>query len=46
MQSNVSACRFWEHAISLFAGETIHPVNFDKVGERWNLFSFESCSAL
>jgi predicted acetyltransferase len=46
MQSNVSACRFWERAVSLFAGETIHPVRIDKGGERWNLFSFESSPTL
>ena len=42
MQSNVSACRFWERAISGFVGKTIQPVTIDKSAERWNLFSFES----
>jgi hypothetical protein len=42
MQANVSALRFWGHAISTFAGEVIRPVDVEKDGERWSLFSFES----
>ena len=46
MQANVSALRFWGHAISIFAGEVIHPVNVEKDCERWSLFSFESVVAI
>jgi predicted acetyltransferase len=46
MQSNISACRFWERAISRFVGRTIQPVGIEKGGECWNLFSFESGSAV
>ena len=46
MQSNVSALRFWGHAISIFAREVIHPVNVEKDCERWGLFSFESVVAI
>ena len=42
MQSNVSASHFWERAISMFTGEAIHPVRFEKGDECWKLFSFES----
>jgi predicted acetyltransferase len=46
MQSNVSALPFWRHAISTFACEVIHPVDVEKDGERWRLFSFESAVAI
>jgi len=42
MQSNVSAHDFWERAISIFTGETIHPVFAEKDGKHWKLYSFES----
>jgi len=42
MQSNVRACQFWARAISMFAGEAVHPVPVKKGGEYWELFSFES----
>ncbi len=42
MQANVSARHFWTEAISMFAGEAIHPVPIEHGGERWTLFSFES----
>jgi predicted acetyltransferase len=42
MHSNRPARQFWEHAISAFLGETIQSVQFDKGGECWHLFSFES----
>lgn len=42
MQSNVSACNFWERAISMFTGETIVPARFVKDDGWWKLFSFES----
>jgi predicted acetyltransferase len=45
MQANVSACRFWERAISIFAGEAIPPLRIEKDGKCWNLFAFESSPA-
>jgi hypothetical protein len=42
MQSNVLAQHFWAHAISMFTGEAVHPVPFEKGGKHWKLFSFES----
>ena len=42
MQANISALPFWGHAISTFAGDAIHPVDVEKDGERWSLFSFQS----
>ena len=42
MQSNVLAQHFWAHAVSMFMGEAVHPVPFEKGRKHWNLFSFES----
>jgi predicted acetyltransferase len=42
MQSNVPACHFWARAISRFTSEAVDPVTFEKGGEYWELFSFES----
>lgn len=42
MQANVAARHFWETAISTFVDAAIHPVSFEKDGQCWNLFSFES----
>jgi predicted acetyltransferase len=42
MQANVSAEHFWAEAIATFTGEEIHPVPFEKAGQSWILFSFES----
>jgi predicted acetyltransferase len=42
MESNHSAHPFWERAISVFTGETIHSVRVEKGGQCWRLFSFES----
>ncbi len=42
MQANHAACRFWEHAIKVFAGQAIHSVRVEKNGKGWQLFSFES----
>jgi predicted acetyltransferase len=42
MQSNAPAPHFWAHAISIFTGEAIHTVRFEKDGKCWKLFSFES----
>ncbi len=41
MPTNHTAHHFWERAISVFAGETIHSVLVEKDGDRWHLFSFE-----
>jgi len=40
MQTNTAARRFWAGAISRFMGEVIRPVDIEKGGERWTLFSF------
>ena len=42
MQRNDSACQFWQNAVSTFAGDTAISSIFEKNGERWHLFSFES----
>jgi hypothetical protein len=42
MQRNNSAREFWRHATSTFAGDAATLSNFEKNGERWDLFSFES----
>jgi predicted acetyltransferase len=42
MQSNHSAHKFWAHAIKAFTGQTIEFARFEKDGEDWHLFSFES----
>jgi predicted acetyltransferase len=44
-QLNVSAQHFWASAISELTGDVVHPVPFDKEGESWVLFSFDSKSA-
>jgi predicted acetyltransferase len=45
MESNHPARHFWEHAVTKFAGEAISSVRFEKGGQYWHLFSFESCSS-
>jgi predicted acetyltransferase len=40
MESNVSAQHFWQHAISTFTGESIHPVFAEKGGKNWKVYSF------
>jgi predicted acetyltransferase len=42
MDANRSAHLFWELAIALFAGEEIYPGMFEKDGQHWQLFNFES----
>jgi predicted acetyltransferase len=42
MQSNHSALHFWNRAISEFTGAPLQPVRFEKAGESWRLFSFDS----
>ncbi|HZD49849.1 MAG TPA: GNAT family N-acetyltransferase [Silvibacterium sp.] len=44
METNDRAHRFWEAAITKFTGVAIRPVRFEKGGEHWRLFSFESRS--
>jgi len=46
MQLNVAAQRFWTRVISEFVGEPLHPVSFEKDGESWMVFSFESKSGM
>lgn len=45
MGTNVPARQFWERAISEFTEDTIRPVNVEKDGQSWALFSFESRAA-
>jgi predicted acetyltransferase len=42
MESNDSAHRFWEHAITKFAGKAVRSVRVEKGDKYWRLFSFES----
>jgi predicted acetyltransferase len=42
MESNHSAHRFWEHAITEFAGEAAGSVRVEKGDRHWRLFSFDS----
>ena len=42
MQANGSACQFWEHAVTAFACDAVHATLFEKNGEGWRLFSFDS----
>jgi predicted acetyltransferase len=42
MESNHSAKEFWQRAVEGFAGEAFNSISFEKDGERWHLFSFES----
>ncbi len=44
MQSNVAAQRFWKQVISDFVGGEVPPVPFEKDGEKWTVFSFDSTS--
>jgi predicted acetyltransferase len=42
MQANVAARNFWSGAVSMYTGDVANPVDIEKAGERWSLFSFES----
>jgi predicted acetyltransferase len=42
MESNQSAFCFWERATAAFTGEAVRPGRFEKNGEEWYVFSFES----
>ena len=39
---NRKAKEFWARAVAEFVGEAVEPVPFEKDGEGWHLFSFES----
>jgi predicted acetyltransferase len=45
MQTNTSARHFWAEAISRFVGDVTRPVQIEKGGDWWTLFSFESNQA-
>ena len=42
MQTNQRARMFWAHAIANHTGEPLQTASFEKDGETWNVFSFES----
>ena len=42
LRLNHAARRFWTRAIKTFAGIVVKPVSFQKDGDDWLLFSFES----
>jgi predicted acetyltransferase len=42
MQSNHRARLFWASAIAKHAGAPVQPGSYEKDGEPWNVFSFES----
>ena len=42
MQSNRTALHFWQRAIAAFNGEAVEPAFFEKDGEGWWVFDFES----
>jgi predicted acetyltransferase len=44
MQSNHQAQLFWASAIAKHAGAPVQPGSYEKDGEPWHVFSFESCS--
>ncbi len=44
MQLNVAAQRFWKQVISEFVADEVSPVPFEKDGEKWMVFSFDSKS--
>jgi predicted acetyltransferase len=39
---NQKAKEFWGEAIGKFIGNTVHPASYEKDGEGWHVFSFES----
>jgi predicted acetyltransferase len=42
MVANESASRFWQRAVTAFAGENAIASGFEKNGERWRLYAFNS----
>lgn len=42
MQSNDSGRRFWQHAITAFTGGEVDSLSFERDGQRWRQFSFQS----
>jgi len=45
MHSNVSAQAFWAATISTFVGETTLPDRFEKGGNCWSVYSFDSIAS-
>lgn len=45
MDSNKKAGAFWRRAVGAFLGKTNDPIAFEKNGEGWHVFSFESSDA-
>jgi len=42
MESNGTAVKFWQRAITALTGETIHPAHIEKNGKCWFVFSFDA----
>jgi predicted acetyltransferase len=42
MQSNDSGRRFWEQAITAFTGRAVDSSSFERNGQQWHQFSFQS----
>jgi predicted acetyltransferase len=42
MESNAAAARFWERAVARFTNDNTTPVDVEKDGRRWRVFSFSS----
>jgi len=45
MESNRSALKFWQRAITGFLGTAINPVHLEKDGQQWHIFQFESAQS-
>src|SRR5580704_14435562 len=46
MESNRTGAEFWSRAIPAFVGGSFVPVAFEKEGERWLVFAFESAAVV
>lgn len=42
LQSNLSAHKFWAHAIAQFTGHLVQPASLQHDGDDWSLYSFDS----
>lgn len=42
MEANVTGKKFWANAVAAFAGQAIQPIQIDRGGESWVVFTFES----
>jgi predicted acetyltransferase len=42
LERNFAARNFWERAVAEFVGENVPPCSFDRDGDSWHLFCFES----